>query len=169
MKRNFLSFANNLVLLLSGIAMAFSGFLIQFKYHMGHHGGIDKLAEFWGINYSGWSAVHKISVVFLTVFMVIHSTQHWKWYKAVVRKRLFAKNKEVAILTVVFVLAALAGYIPWVISLLGGSELLRKIFMEIHDKLTLILFVCLVIHIARRLKWYVVAYTKLRKEAPSHS
>jgi hypothetical protein len=33
------SLATNLGLLLAGAAMVFIGFLIQFKFHMGHHGG----------------------------------------------------------------------------------------------------------------------------------
>jgi hypothetical protein len=33
------SLATNLGLLLAGAAMVFTGFLIQFKFHMGHHGG----------------------------------------------------------------------------------------------------------------------------------
>jgi len=88
----------NLGLLIFGIATAFSGWLIQIKYHMGNHGNIDINQAVMGINYQGWSVIHKISIVALSVVMICHVYLHWKWYKGVITKRLFSKNQQVLIL-----------------------------------------------------------------------
>jgi hypothetical protein len=154
MKKPFINYVINLLLLFSGSVMAFSGLLIQIVYHMGNHGGEDTDHTTLGINYSGWSDIHKFSIIFVTLFMIFHTILHWKWYKTIIMKRLFARNKQVTALSAVFILTALTGYIPWFIHLTGGEDTTRKIFIEIHDKLALFLFVYLILHVAKRLKWF---------------
>jgi len=147
----------NLALLFSGSLMAFSGLLIQIVYHMGNHGGVGTNNTTLGINYSGWSDIHKISIIFVSIFMIFHTILHWKWYKTILRKKRFDWNKQVITLSVVFILTAITGYIPWLIQLTGGLDITRKIFIEIHDKLALIFFVYLILHIVKRLKWFIPA------------
>jgi len=156
-------FTINLSLLLIGSLMIFSGFLLQFEYHMGNQGEIDTTHSVLGIYYSGWAAVHKISIVLLSVLMILHVIQHWKWYATVIRKKLAAKNKQVITLTIVFILVAISGYLSWFIHLAGGSELIRKIFIEVHDKLTLVLTLCLILHLVKRFKWFIVTFDSLIK------
>jgi hypothetical protein len=83
--------------------------------------------------------------------MIFHIVQHWKWYKIVVKKRLFAKNQQVLLLTLIFLVVAITGFIPWIINLCNGDQILRKTIIEIHDKIALILFVYLVFHVVKRL------------------
>jgi hypothetical protein len=153
----------NLGLLFFGSAMAFSGFLIQFYYHMGHHGDINSNNVVLGTDYSGWSAIHKISILIVSFIMIFHFILHWKWYKTVVKKKLISKNNQVIILTILFILVAITGYIPWFIKLTGGQEIACKAVIEIHDKLAIIFFVYLILHITKRLKWYFVTFIKLNK------
>ena len=80
-------FLINLGLLLFGSAMVFSGLLIQIGYHMGHHGEIDTNNLILGLNYFNWSDIHLISIILVSIGMVFHIVLHWKWYKAVVRKK----------------------------------------------------------------------------------
>lgn len=160
MKRQILSVIINLGLLFVGIIMTFSGLLIQFNYHMGNHGDIDTNNLTFGIDYSGWSNIHTISSIIVLVFMIFHTFLHWKWYKTVVKRKLFFKNRQVIILSLVFIVAALIGYLSWSIKLTGGDEVLRRTFIEIHDKLALILFVYLILHVTKRLKWYTVFFKK---------
>jgi 2-oxoglutarate ferredoxin oxidoreductase subunit delta len=150
----------NVGLLLSGLFMAVSGIVIQFNYHMGQHGEIDLSRIVWGFDYFGWSDIHKIAVVFLSVLMVFHFKMHSEWYNTVFKKNLVSRNKQVIILSIVFILVAVTGYIPWFIKISGGQELTRKVFIEIHDKLALILFVYLVLHVSNRLKWFITAIKK---------
>jgi len=160
------SFIINLGLLLFGSAMVFSGLLIQISYHMGHHGGVDTNHLVLGLNYFNWSDIHKISIVLVSISMVFHIILHWKWYKAVIRKKkLVVKNQQAIMLTIIFILVAITGYISWFIKLSGGSELSRKLFIEIHDKITLILLVYLVFHVSKRFKWYFTTYKKVKKYA----
>jgi len=93
--RQILSLITNLGLLLAGSAMALSGLVIQFSYHMGHH---DKTFPVLGMSYVGWSSSHLVSIVIVSFLAAIHITLHWKWYKTIVRKKLFAKNHLAIIL-----------------------------------------------------------------------
>ena len=161
MGNNVHRFVVNLGLFVFGIASAFSGMLIQVMYHMGNHGNIVKNDVALGINYYGWSSVHKFSIGFLLIFMTYHVYQHWKWYKVVFVKRLFAKNQQVLIFSLLFVLVAITGLTPWVISLFKGDEIQRKAFIEIHDKFAIILTIYLILHIIKRLKWFFITFDKI--------
>lgn len=161
MKNNINWFIINLGIFIFGITTAFSGMLIQVKYHMGNHGNIAINDYVFGINYHGWSVIHKISIVALSILMIYHVYQHWKWYKVVITKKLITKNQQVLILSLLFVLVAITGLTPWFIDLLKGDEILRKVFIEIHDKLAIILSIYLVLHIIKRLKWFFTTYEKM--------
>ena len=141
--------------------MMYSGLLIQVSYHMGNQGFINADHPVMNINYSGWSGIHKTSIILVSVFIAIHFTRHWKWYTTIVRKKLFSRNWQVLILTLLFILVALTGYIPWIVASNGGSEVLRKSFIEVHDKLALLLTVYLILHISKRLKWYFTIFKKI--------
>jgi hypothetical protein len=164
MKNPVIRFIINLGLLISGSFMVFSGLLIQFSYHMGNHGEIDINNTTLGINYWGWSDIHIIFIIVVSVFMIFHIIRHWKWYEIIIKKSLYSKNKQVILLSIVFILTAITGYIPWLISMTGGEDTIRKMFIEIHDKLALLLFVFLVLHVSKRLKWYITSFGKLKNK-----
>lgn len=55
-----------------------------------------------------WAVVHSIAGVLMTVFIIMHVRQHWKWYKAL-RKPLKvkkARNRRRAVLALTFLFAA---------------------------------------------------------------
>jgi hypothetical protein len=162
-RRMVLSLVANLGLLLTSSAMVLSGFVIQLNYHMGHHGDIDKTSPVFGMTYMGWSDIHLVSIVIVSFLAGVHTIMHWKWYKAIVRKKLFARNKLLITLTFVFIAVAATGYIPLCIRLSGGPETIRKFFIEIHDKIALPLFIYLIIHVAKTLRWYFGSFKKLLK------
>jgi len=157
-------FIVNLGLLIFGIASAFSGLLIQVKYHMGNHGKIAINDFVFGINYPGWSSAHKISIAILSLLMIYHIYQHWKWYKVVIRKRLFTNNQQVLIFSLLFVLVAITGLTPWLIDSLNGDEMQRKALIEIHDKIAIIFSIYLILHVIKRMKWYFTALGKRVKQ-----
>lgn len=157
-------FIINLGLFISGFAMVFSGMLIQVKYHMGNNGSLKSNDFVFGINYDGWSDIHKISIVVFSALTIYHIYQHWKWYKIVVTKKLISKNQQVLIFSLFFVLVAITGLIPWFIDLLKGDEMLRKVFIEIHDKFAIILSVYMVLHIIKRLKWFFNTFVEMRNK-----
>lgn len=156
MGNNTNRFLANLGLLLFGFASACSGMLIQIKYHIGNHGDIKTNDLVLGLNYHNWSAVHKFSILALSLFMFKHLLQHWKWYKAVMNKRLFAKNQQVLFLSILFLLVSTTGLLPWLIDLLKGDQIIRKAFIEVHDKLSILLTFYLILHIFKRMRWFFV-------------
>lgn len=146
MKSPFFSLKINLGLLFSGLVMIFSGLLIQINYHMGNHGRIVISKSVWCLSHSDWSLIHKISVIIFSFVVIYHIKLHWRWFKAVITKNLIAKNKLIITLSIVFLLVALTGYVPWLIKLTGGDTSIRKTFIEIHDKIALILIALLALH-----------------------
>ena len=162
MEKYFNSFIINIGLLISGLLTAFSGLLIQVEYHMGNHGNIVLNDQVFGINYYGWSGIHKISIVMLSLLMIYHISLHWKWYKVVIKKKLVAKNIQVLTLSVVFILVAITGLIPWFIHLINGDTTLRKAFIEIHDKIAIILFVFLILHVAKKSNWFMTTLKRIK-------
>jgi len=93
--------------------------------------------------------------------MTFHFSKHWKWYKTIIIRKLVQKNRLQIILSVVFILVAITGYIAWIINLSGGSDILRKLFIEIQDKIAILLFVILTLHLTTRLKWHITTLNKL--------
>jgi 2-oxoglutarate ferredoxin oxidoreductase subunit delta len=134
--------------------MVFSGLLIQMCYHMGHQGRIDSSKITLGFNYSTWSDVHKISIAVVSILMILHFHLHWSWYKTVLQKKRIVKNVQVITLTLIFLVVAITGMIPWTIHLTGGSEGVRKNVIEIHDKLAIVLFIYLLLHVQKRFRWF---------------
>lgn len=161
MGKHVYNFIINIGLLVAGFATVFKGLLIQVEYHMGNHGNMainDKVA---GLNYSGWTVVHKISIVVFSALVIYHVFRHWKWYKTVILKKLINKNRQVLILSALFILVAITGFIPWLIELMKGNKLIRKDFIEIHDKLALVLSVYLILHILKKWKWLFITFQKM--------
>lgn len=169
MKSTVSRFLINLGILIAGLFTIFSGLLIQVNYHFRHFENIATNDRVWGITYSGWSVIHKISIVMLLMMMLFHVSQHGKWYKMVWSKRLWGKNRQVLTLSVIFFLVVVTGMIPWGIDLLKGDAILRKTWIEIHDKLALVGSVYLILHVMKRLKWFVATFEKIRQEHQAHS
>ena len=156
-----LLFSINIILFVCGIAIAFSGFTIMFQYHMGHSGDINTTDKFWGLNYFNWSGIHKFFGVVMSLLMAYHILLHWKWFKNVLLKKLFKKNIQVLILSVIFIVTCLSGFIPWLLLPENGNDFTRRFLIEIHDKTGLILIVYLVLHVSKRFKWFKSTYAKL--------
>jgi len=172
-----LFFINNL-LLLSGAITIISGLVLQFGFHIpaarqNHDAGFrdvdyeqvrgfDQMPDVWGINYSGWSAIHKVLVVCFFLLMIYHIYKHLKWYQGIISRNLMGKNVQVMILSAIFLFTSLTGIVPWMIDLLGSTSMYRFVFVEIHDKLALLLVVFLILHVVKRRNWFDAAYSKIK-------
>ena len=159
MKSTFSGLTINLGLIVFGMFSIFSGYLLQIGYHLQNQGTTtnDKLL---GLNHYGWSASHKISVTILLLFLVYHLYQHRKWYNAIVKKRLFAKNRQVLSLSLIFILTAITGFTPWILVWHEGNEMIRNTIIEIHDKLAIFFTVYFVLHIRRKFKRIIGSFEK---------
>ena len=155
-------YITNIGLFVFGIFTMFSGLLIQVKYHIGNHNQIITNQIVFNLDYKGWSNFHKISIVIFSLLMIFHFYQHWKFYKIVFTKKIITKNKQVIVLTLVFVFVAITGFIPWFIDVLNGNEIIRKSIIEVHDKLAIILTIYLILHIKKRIKWFLTTLKSLK-------
>lgn len=162
MKRLTQNLIVNTGLLVCGVSTIFSGFLIQINYHIGGHGLVGADNPSLGLSYGDWAGLHKTSIVLLTALMVYHIRMHWNWYKIVFNKKLFAKNRYLVVMSALFLLAAVTGFVPWMIDALNGDEMLRKLIIEIHDKLTVFLSGLLVWHVSKKVKWFFNTFQKLK-------
>ncbi len=157
MERSKISFKVNIGLFFVGIIMTLSGLLMQLYYHIWNHEISSKVL---GLCYSSWSSIHKISTIIFSLFLIYHVVLHWKWYKTIFRKKLISKNKEVTGLSITIIFVTITGYVAWIFN----TTPIRKIFIEIHDKITIILFVFLLFHITRKFKWFINTYAKLKNK-----
>jgi len=155
-------FTINNMILLSSIATVFSALTIMIHYHMGHPGIISATETFGRLHYSDWSWIHKASTIVLTLFIAYHVQLHWNWYKNVLYKKLLTKNKQVLLLSVIFTVSFLTGFIPWVLQLSHPTDITRRFLLEIHDKTGIILIVFLVLHVSKRVKWFKNTYEKMK-------
>jgi|WetSurMetagenome_2_1015567.scaffolds.fasta_scaffold450151_1 ferredoxin len=162
-KKLVFSIIINSGLLLLGLVMIYSGFLIQLKYHIGHHLITDGSSIAGVADYKRWSGIHKISVVIFSVLVFVHTLLHWNWYKTVFKKKSIYGSKQLIFLSVISILTALTGFTPWFIQKCHGQETLRRLFIELHDKIAILLFIFLILHVAKRLKWYFNAINRINK------
>jgi ferredoxin len=175
-------FLINNFILIAGILTIYSGLALQIGFHMADHKKpqngrlqdfsgslkyeqmreIDTNKKVLGFKYFEWSSIHKFVIVLFTVFMIYHIYIHWKWYKTVLKKNLMMKNQISITLTLLFLLVALTGIIPWIVDAFGITSTIRLAFIEIHDKITFLLIIYMIIHIIKKNKWFLTTYEKIR-------
>lgn len=111
-RKSAISIVTNLGLLIAGMISAGTGLLLQIGYHMHHDVAGSRLVL--GLGYGDWSPLHKLSVVAATLFAAVHIGRHRSWYSSLMRNRRFARRKVTAILSILFVVTAVTGYLPCV-------------------------------------------------------
>lgn len=165
----------NLGLLTSGLAAAISGLAIQLGFHVGaaSHavkpwmqtsavGDLDLPAHtVGGLGRFQWAFVHKFSITILSLLLLQHILIHRSWYARLFRRGSRFGHPQLLWLTILMLLVAATGLVPWGLSLLGGSSHLRFILIEVHDKLALPLTILLLLHVVQR-AWRFVPFVQLR-------
>ena len=86
-----------------------------------------------------------------SIIVFLHLYVNYKWIKWVITKHLVNKHKQVFIFSSIFFVCAITGFTAWYFSL-EAKEISRKLFIEIHDKMTLFFFIFLILHIWKRRK-----------------
>lgn len=161
MNKSIFNLINNIILLITGLLAAISGLTMQLGFHMhGVHG--NEINTVLGFAFNEWSVIHKVSIVIMTLTTVYHFIIHWKWYKGVIKKHLINKNKVSIYITVVFILVAITGLVPWFLTLFDGMGHARMGLIEIHDKLTFLLIALMLFHIIKKFKWYYNEILKIK-------
>ena len=143
----------NYLLLITGLSTCLSGVMMQIGYHIGV---TDRTAiahiKHWGMNLSQWQITHQAVASLFFILCGLHVYLHWGWYKGVIGKRLFKRNSQLLTFTLLFIVSALLGFAPWAISNGEALSKLRHILIEIHDKVSVVLIVFMVLHVVKRWK-----------------
>lgn len=140
----------NYSLLAAGVATAVTGCVIQLGFHVGRGEGIE---PFLGLLREQWAVLHKLSSVAFLGFCIRHIYAHRKWYSTVLgRSSLYQKNRHVLLFSFLFIITSITGLIPWFIDLCYGGGVVRHNWVEVHDKVALLLAVFAVLHVARRVR-----------------
>ncbi len=87
----------------------------------------------------------------LLALMLVHTLQHWSWFKKLFSLKQILSNKLLWITAVFFIVMAISGLILW-------SEIIPRGFVnlkEIHEVASQVLLGLVLIHIVQRFKWYV--------------
>jgi hypothetical protein len=114
--------------------------------------GIDTGRIAYGFDYHAWSAIHRSAVVLFSLLIAYHAYFHRKWYAHVIGKHLARKNGYIITLSALFLPVAMTGFASWLIDSSNGRVMLRIAFIEIHDKIALILSILLIPHVVKRIK-----------------
>ena len=151
-KQKSRKFTNHALVVL-GLISALSGVIIQIGYHIGVQDTVVKYTKtMLGLIYTDWQLIHKVSISTFFILCIYHIWIHRKWYVTVISKRLYRKNRQLILFSVVFLFSLVTGFVPWIIGNCGGNEVARVMLIEIHDKISIILIVFMFLHIMKRIK-----------------
>jgi hypothetical protein len=101
--------------------------------------------------------IHQVSGIIWLILMVLHTIQHWNWYKKLFTRQQMMKNKLLVGTLLVFVIFTLTS-----LGLL--TEIIpRDLFnlKELHGFFGQLMIGLMLIHIVQRVKWYVTHTQKL--------
>jgi hypothetical protein len=106
MRRSTVNFVIDLLAFLNLLALAFTGFIMEYvlppgsggRYGRGFRGGrgsaevSEQIRQFWSLGRHDWGDVHFYLAVAFIILMIIHIILHWTWIKCYV-KSLFGRSR----------------------------------------------------------------------------
>lgn len=150
----------NAIIFFPFLILAFSGLLLQHNYHLEH---MADTVSVLGLNRSGWLLLHKITAVLSAAGVSLHVSLHINWLKAVFLKKLYKKpNRNIQITLWLLILAAatiLTGIYPW---LFAPTAQIRHNFIEIHDKIGILLAILFILHKINHWRWFTHTFSHIR-------
>jgi len=102
-----------------------------------------------------WTSNHCIAGLLLTIVMMVHVAQHWKFTKALIKKKVMQRNKLTALTTIFFVLLLISFFAM----LIGGFDFTIVKFHGLFGRL-LLLFI--VLHIIYKFKRFLSLFKSNR-------
>ncbi|MEI6091109.1 MAG: DUF4405 domain-containing protein [bacterium] len=138
---------------------AFIGILIQANYHMAHKADTFLV---YGFDRGFWNNLHVISTALFVIGLIYHIVLNFPAIKTMFkpRKKHLPKGFGISrILILVMVVTSLSGIISFIFNIAGEYQI-RFHFLEIHDKLGIILAVIFLIHFAQHFKWMLKVIRK---------
>lgn len=151
-RKRHITFLVNIILPVSGTAMAISGFIIQCQYHLlGNHGE----SVFLALNRAQWNDIHVLTSVFFLLVTIYHIYAHRKWYANIFKHSSNLYRRPLIILAVLTFMTVISGLIPLFILYSGNNSAIRFSIIEIHDKIAVLFFIALLLHTIKRIRWYI--------------
>jgi hypothetical protein len=157
-------FLIDVIIFIISLILVYTGLLLQFEYHLGHH---EDNYLIFNLDRAGWNLIHKIASVSLLFFLLIHLYFHIKWIKnnIIIRDKTKGKlNKNfrnTRNLIYFFSVTAFLGIFPWIFG--GDDEEFRFHFIELHDKISFVLIVMLILHVCYHYKVLINYFKKFVK------
>ncbi|MGL5683813.1 MAG: hypothetical protein ACRDDZ_12290 [Marinifilaceae bacterium] len=140
----------NYELVILGLIVVLSGMIMQLGYHIGNPGVVVRETKtILGLFYSNWQLMHKVAISFFFALCTYHIWSHRNWYVAIISKRLYRRNIQLVLFSVIFIFSVVTGFLPWIID---GHDGVRITLIEIHDKISVVLIVFMVLHVGKRIK-----------------
>jgi hypothetical protein len=159
-KSTKINFYLNLLNFVPFLIVIITGLILQIEYHM------HRLTDYYivsGLNKSGWLIIHKISATISLIGFIVHCIMHWKFISITSRKILGQKSLSSVSLSywlfIICIPTCFFAMASWII--FNQGEPARFLFVEIHDKLALLLIIFSIIHIILRTGWMLRTYKKL--------
>ena len=146
------AFIVNSVLIVLGMAMAISGLLIQYRYHLQ---SAPEETTVLTLCRAEWNAVHLWTSIGFLLAAIYHVWAHRKWYKTLFRRKQSSKQRPTCILTILTFIVVITGLIPLYIFYSEGNSTFRFSMIEIHDKVAILFLIVAFRHTIKRRKWYL--------------
>lgn len=131
MKRTFVI---DWILICVFVLSAFSGIELHIAGHNDNH-------ELW----HNWAVGHVLTSFLFFIVVIFHIRTHWGWYKGAIRNGIRKKSKVTIVLSVIFLLVSVTGFI-----LLGITGANSNIGLW-HYKIGIAMIICSTGHILKRI------------------
>lgn len=116
------------------IFTAYTGIKLHIAGHSCNH-------ELW----HNWAVFHVLSSFLFLIAVIFHATTHWGWYRGIIKNGLGRKSKITVVLSVMFLLVSVTGFI-----LLGINGENSDIGLS-HYKIGIATIILCIGHILRRI------------------
>ncbi len=146
------------------LMLAATGIVLQFHYHMEHLPDGQLVA---GLDRATWLLLHRIAAAVSLAGITAHCILHRRFIAATTRRILDRRSMANVLssyyLFILIIPTAITGMAPWIT--LNGNTHARLLFVEIHDKLALVLIAFSLVHIGSRAGWMLKTYQRLKLPA----
>lgn len=102
------------------------------------------------ISENHWRLFHCIFGCLFVIFILLHVVQHWRFVKALLRKRVFAKNKLTAFTTLLFIIVFLN-----IVTLIVPSN---QLFLELHNLFGQSFCIIAIVHTIQKWKRFTALF-----------
>ncbi len=155
------NFCVNLLNIIPFLFLIISGSILQIEFHLLKLPNDYLIAN---LNRADWLVLHKISATISFMGVIIHCILHWNVI-IINSSILFVKKtiKRIPLSYYLFLVAiptTFTAMFSWVF--IHSKSNNRTIFIEIHDKIALIVIILSIIHILSRLKWMLNIIKRIR-------